>query len=125
VRFYYFNGNPYTSAGHPVQNVIVNGDSFVNNGSRSGPGVMALGIGASQIANSDIMREFTITNSIFSNNNNIAIGADTARHLEDIHISSSNRFSGDRQKLALNENIVKIIRRSGSTGERRASRPRK
>jgi hypothetical protein len=111
ILFYYFNGNPYSSVGHPIQNVIVNGDNFLNNGTAGG--VMALGIGASQINNSDIMRGFTVTNSLFSNNNDTAIGADTSRHIENIDIRSSNRFFGNSQKTALNENLIRLGARVG------------
>jgi hypothetical protein len=111
ILFYYFNGDTYSSVGHPIQSVIVNGDNFLNNGTARD--VMALGIGASQIKNSDIMRGFTITNSIFSNNNDTAIGADTVSHIENIDIRSSNQFFGNSQKIALNENLIKLGARVG------------
>jgi hypothetical protein len=107
VLFYYFNGQPYSSVGHPVQNVTIDGDIFRNNGMATG--ALAVGIGAAAIANSDAMNGFTIANSIFDNNMDTAVGADTTNHISNISIKSSNRFSGPKQKARMNGNLLRLM----------------
>jgi hypothetical protein len=107
LLFYYFNGKPYSSVGHPVQTVIIDGDIFRNNG--TAPGVLALGIGAAAITNSDVIRGFTVANSLFDNNTDTAIGADTTTHISNINIKGSNRFSGSKQTTSINTNMLALI----------------
>ncbi|MBB3453889.1 hypothetical protein FHT86_002145 [Rhizobium sp. BK313] len=90
----YVVGGNFPSVGFPPSEISINGDKFVGNGgAQAGSAVF---ISQNAIANSDVIANINIQNSLFDNNAATAIDADGSTHLSNL-ILTGNSFSGAAQ----------------------------
>jgi hypothetical protein len=95
VLIRYNNGGLFSSVGHPPGDIVISGDTFVDNGLAHAGMASDILIAANAITNSDMIRGITIKNSDFTNRNskaNTAIETNARDRIDDV-VLYSNRFS--------------------------------
>lgn len=99
----YVNGGSFTSVGFPPGNILINGDTMDANGTaQSGAGLL---ISQAAIANSDVISNITVVNSIFNNNTAIGFYADGVSHLSNIQVAN-NTYYGAAQTTGMDSTIA-------------------
>lgn len=106
ILIYYVNGGRFSSIGFPPSNIVIDGDSFLNNGTTvNGAGLL---IDTNNITNSDLIQNVTIANSLFENNRTIGIYTSVAAHASNF-VVYGNSFSGPNQQISIDRNTFSFM----------------
>lgn len=101
----YVASGTFTSVGTPPQNISIDGDKFIANG--TGTAGYGVELDSSSIANTDAITGVAIGNSVFNNNTNTGIGSSSASNISGISLGS-NVFNGSNQTTSVDANTLSI-----------------